>query len=326
MEWYYAIDKQQHGPVTAEQLAELARLGTVQAATLVWCKGMTDWQPYEKVMAPSAAGGIPPLTPGLPMSGGVPSPDEWAAQVKDTPVYLNVGECFGKGWEMFQKNMPVTIGVILLFFLVNLAFGFVPILGSLASLLLTGPLIGGLLYYFVLMVRGRECLVGTAFAGFGPRFVPLMLAGLLISLIGALCVLPIVGVFIAMIVSFGLVGAAPSNMQDVVALLSGSMLVMFFIAVFLMVFVATFVTVLLQFTYPLILDKGVELMVAVRLSLRKCYNNLFSLLLMFFLGWLLLVAGGLMCGVGLLFTAPWFLATLAVAYDQLFPGVTSQSR
>ncbi len=326
MEWYYAIDKQQHGPVTAEQLAELARLGTVQASTLVWCKGMTDWQPYEKVMAASAAGGIPPLTPGLSMPGGAPSPDEWAAQVKDTPVSLNVGECFGKGWEMFQKNMPVTIGVILLFLLVNLAFGFVPILGSLASLFLTGPLIGGLLYYFVLMVRGRECMVGTAFAGFGPQFVPLMLAGLLITLITVLCVLPIIGIVIAIIISFGLVGAAPANMQDVVALLSGSMLILCIIAAFLIVLVAMLITVLLQFTYPLILDKGVDLMVAVRLSLRKCYNNLFSLLLMFFLGWLLLVAGGLMCGVGLLFTAPWFLATMAVAYDQLFPGVTSQSR
>src|SRR5437773_1989739 len=46
MEWYYAEDGQQRGPVSDERLAELGRSGKLTSTTLVWHQGMAEWQPY----------------------------------------------------------------------------------------------------------------------------------------------------------------------------------------------------------------------------------------------------------------------------------------
>lgn len=325
MEWYYAIEKQQMGPVSAEQLADLVRQGVISGSTMVWHRGLASWTPYEKVMmATGAASSMPSGMPPLPGQANLPAPEVWAEQVKDQPAEIRVGECFAKGWEAFQANMLVSIGAVVLFFLANLAMGFIPIIGSIASIFLTGPLMAGLFYYFILMVRGKDCQIGTAFAGFGPQFVPLMLAGLLISFIGGLCALPFIAAIIGVVVSAGLLHTSPEDLQQAIQALSVGVIVGVIVLGLLMALVLMIVTTMLQFSYPLILDKRVDLMTAVKLSVKKCSKNIFSLALLMFLGWLLLCAGGMVCGVGMLFTMPWFLSAMAVAYEKLFPGDTAR--
>jgi len=325
MEWYYAVEKQQKGPVTPEQLAELVQQGVVTGATLVWHKGMGEWQPYSKVAGATSSASTPPgMAPSLPYVSSAPSPEEWARNVLNEEVDLTVGECFAKGWEMFQRNMPVTIGALLLVFLAQMAANAVPILGPIASLFLTGPLYGGMMYYFVLMVRGEECRVGTAFAGFGPRFVPLMLAGLLVTVISALCMLPGLGVLFAGIISAGFLNAQAGQAQEMLQALSVGMICLLIAGVLLLVFLVFMATMLLQFSYPLILDKGVDMMDAIKLSFRRALKKWPTLLVLMILGSLLSLLGVLLCGVGALFTVPWYLGAWAVAYEKLFPGETSK--
>lgn len=45
MEWYYAEDGKQIGPVSGEQFAELVRAGKIMPDTLVWHEGLIAWQP-----------------------------------------------------------------------------------------------------------------------------------------------------------------------------------------------------------------------------------------------------------------------------------------
>jgi uncharacterized RDD family membrane protein YckC len=52
MDWFYAYEGKQNGPVSESALSELARAGTVTADTLVWHSGMADWQPYASVLQP----------------------------------------------------------------------------------------------------------------------------------------------------------------------------------------------------------------------------------------------------------------------------------
>lgn len=44
-EWYYAKDGQRHGPITSEQLKDLADSGVLRSTDLVWSEGQTDWEP-----------------------------------------------------------------------------------------------------------------------------------------------------------------------------------------------------------------------------------------------------------------------------------------
>lgn len=48
--WYYTLGSQQHGPVTFEQLEELAENGRLDRFTsMVWEEGMADWQPARTI-------------------------------------------------------------------------------------------------------------------------------------------------------------------------------------------------------------------------------------------------------------------------------------
>ena len=66
LEWYYAHDKQRHGPVSWEQLQQLAAKGDLQPTDMLWQKGTLKWQ---------AAGCFPRLflqTSNLPPTSSTP--------------------------------------------------------------------------------------------------------------------------------------------------------------------------------------------------------------------------------------------------------------
>jgi len=49
LEWYYAKDNRQHGPVSAAELKQLAARGELKPGDLVWCEKLDDWTPAKKV-------------------------------------------------------------------------------------------------------------------------------------------------------------------------------------------------------------------------------------------------------------------------------------
>lgn len=69
MNWFYALNGQQAGPVDDADLARLAEAGTITDSTLVWHGGMANWQPYASVR-PGA--GVATL-PGAPVDLGKPA-------------------------------------------------------------------------------------------------------------------------------------------------------------------------------------------------------------------------------------------------------------
>lgn len=62
MNWYYADQGQQAGPVAEEQFTELVRSGKIQPDTLVWREGMAAWAPCREVSTPA--------NPSVPASVG----------------------------------------------------------------------------------------------------------------------------------------------------------------------------------------------------------------------------------------------------------------
>ncbi len=51
MEWYYADNNEQKGPVEKEELERMYAQGLITDNTLVWCESMSDWQPYKQAIA-----------------------------------------------------------------------------------------------------------------------------------------------------------------------------------------------------------------------------------------------------------------------------------
>jgi uncharacterized RDD family membrane protein YckC len=46
MEWYYANNRQQQGPVDETEFQDLVREGVIREDTLIWRKGMENWRPF----------------------------------------------------------------------------------------------------------------------------------------------------------------------------------------------------------------------------------------------------------------------------------------
>ncbi len=64
-DWYYAIDGQQHGPVSDRELHNLAGSGGLQPTDLVWQDGFGDWMPASTVSGLFRTGErpVPPAQP-----------------------------------------------------------------------------------------------------------------------------------------------------------------------------------------------------------------------------------------------------------------------
>lgn len=78
MNWYYALNGQQLGPVSENEIMQLAAQGKLNAGSLIWREGMGDWQPLSQAL-PAALTTAPA---DVPQIGGYAVP---AAQ-KDVVV------------------------------------------------------------------------------------------------------------------------------------------------------------------------------------------------------------------------------------------------
>jgi len=63
MNWFYVEANQQRGPVSEEQLHELARAGKILPTTVVWREGMANWEPFSSLPPAQPASSLPPGAP-----------------------------------------------------------------------------------------------------------------------------------------------------------------------------------------------------------------------------------------------------------------------
>lgn len=78
---------------------------------------------------------------------------------------FTIGNAFSHGWGTMKANYGSLLGASLVYFLIQMAMSFVPFLGPLASMVLTGPLVAGWMFMGVRAVRGRTEF-GDLFLGF----------------------------------------------------------------------------------------------------------------------------------------------------------------
>lgn len=191
-------DQREYGPASADDVRRWVMQGRANAQTLVRPEGGGVWRTLGSL--PEFAGVLAATTAGsasagatrdaAPGSDGARSHDDLAAETIARDARYSIEHCLGRGWDMVRSRFWLTVGACIVVWLILALSVAVPF----APLLLVGPLTGGLMAMFLKIGRGQPAGMADVFSGFGPRFLPLMLAGLVGTLLTSvgwvLCLLP----------------------------------------------------------------------------------------------------------------------------------------
>ena len=226
---------------------------------------------------------------------------------------VDIGGFISRGWEIFQQNMGGFIGFLVVTFLINIVLAVIPFVGSIASLIVGGPLQAGNYIVAFKIGKGQPVEFGDFFKGFqNAYFLHIFLATLVISILVGLCFAPAIIVIFLAAATADVSGDAGAGILSVVGPLG--------ILLFLVGLVAAiFISVAYLFAIPLIVGKRMEFwpaMEASRKILAKQWFSVFSISNRFLVGFINL-AGMLLCGIGILFTAPLSACAVAAAYESI---------
>jgi serine/threonine protein kinase len=166
--------------------------------------------------AQPAGSAAPPPAPPAPL----PDAAALAEAILARDYVLSIRSCLRRGWELVKSDFWPTVGVTaLVLALLSAAGSSEPLLSfnkgsfktttSLLSVLLSGPLMGGLYLFFLRKIRGERARVETAFSGFSSCFLQLFLASFVSEVLltlGFIClVLPFIYLVVAWIFTLPLV-------------------------------------------------------------------------------------------------------------------------
>lgn len=319
-------DGNEYGPVSAEQVHQWIAEGRANTQTKARREGETEWKPLAAF--PEFANALvaqtrarlaeqPANAPSSFRAGGAETAG--ATALAEGDYELDLGGCISRGWELLKGNFGPLFGGFLVYVLVAVVLGIlsgIPFVGpifSLANLVVTGPLMGGLYYLYLKVVRGEMAEVGDVFAGFRKAFMQLFLGYLVPGLLSGLCLIPVAvvaGITLLPSLKHGIENFHPETAQ----------LVIISIVALLCLIPMIFLQMSWIFTMPLIIDREMDFWTAMKTSWKRVNLHWWQVFGLVLLIGLVNVVGVLVCCVGVLVTMPVGFAALMYAYETIFSG------
>lgn len=217
---------------------------------------------------------------------------------------VDAGGCISEGWELAKQHYWLYFASILLAFI---ALGCIPI----ANFFLMGPMLCGIYFLFLSGLRGETPEIGMVFKGF-ERFIPAMVVGIIGSIPGIIDFVVQMGfVAVQVMAEINRDSAMKATVEALAIPMMG--LRLFFILAGVVLYFGLF------FAYPLVIDKGLSALDAIKLSFRALKANIGGMILLLIFTILLSFAGMLACIIGMIFVIPIQWAANAIAYRQVFP-------
>lgn len=214
------------------------------------------------------------------------------------------------GWELFKKQIGMWIALLILFIVVMAVIAVVPVLGGIASTLLTPVFSAGLFVAAKAVDEGRSLEFGQLFAGFREPFVKLVLVGAIylgIALTIALVVGFATGVSILAIAA----GTVP-EIATVAAALTVVLAVLVMLALLLPVIMA------IWFAPPLVAFHGRGAIEAMQESFLGCLKNIVPFLVYGVVFMVLGILASIPLGLGWLVLGPVLAASAYTSYKDIF--------
>jgi hypothetical protein len=213
-------------------------------------------------------------------------------------------ECLKEGWQLIKDRYWLFLGIALVAMIVG---GAVPVV-------IIGAMMCGLYMCLFAKMRGEPVEFGMLFKGFD-----YFTQGLVAAAIQTLPVILIMAVGQVIFVAFTMI-VMPRERGDTLP-------AVFFVGLTIFVLFAMIVSLavhcLFLFAYPLIVDRKLSGLDAIKLSYRAARQNLGGIIGLILLMTGMGILGVLACYVGVFFVMPISFAAYAVAYRKVFPEAVS---
>lgn len=211
-------------------------------------------------------------------------------------------ECLKIGWALIKPQYWLFFGIT--------AVGM--LIASVAPFgILMGPMMCGIYLVYFQARRNQPIEFGMLFKGFdhfGQSFIATLIHMVPIFVV----VVPTYIIFYVGLIMMTTGGSQPDS-----SALLGFMGVFGLVWLVIFIFILV-VSVLFTFSYPLIVDRGLSGVDAVKLSAKAAMANFGGLLGLYLINAGLGILGVLLCYVGMFFVLPITIAGLAIAYEQVF--------
>lgn len=191
------------------------------------------------------------------------------------------------------------------------------LLGSAAPLgLLLGPMMCGIYLCYRKLALGQPVAFDMLFKGFD-HFSEAFIASLLMLAASLVVMIPLMIVMFASMF-LGVLGSATAPEGAAQAGFGVAGCLLFAGAMLLVMLASALISLFFTFAFPLIMDRGLPGMEAVKLSFRAARANLGGLLMLALVNFALTCAGLLCCYVGALLILPITFGTHWICYERVF--------
>lgn len=308
-------DQNEYGPIDLNTIRHWIAEGRVSGDTLVQREGSAEWQPLRT---------DPELEPlleasPLPHRAAPEEPSGVTAQsLLNRDYSIDTLDCLARSWELFKNSFGILFGGTALFLLIHFALSalaevrFIGFLFTLASLIISGPLMGGLYFLFLKTIRNQPASLEDLFAGFSDKFIQLLLTHLVVTVLTLLAALP---------------GGVVLGMGAVLGATQPGAIVLIVLGGILALIPVVYLTVSWVFALPLVLDKRLDFWTAMELSRRMVSKRFWEVFVLLIALFIVTAAGFLACCVGLFVSLPLAIGALMYAYEDIFwPPTWSSAR
>ena len=311
-------DQKEYGPVSTEQLRQWLAEGRVNAQTSVQAEGATEWKPLSAFPEFADILLSRPVTPGAPpVYGAQPGlpPDIFTRDYD-----LDIGGCVGNSWELLKGNFGLIFGGVAIFMLIQVGMSGlaqIPIVGilvSVGSLIIAGPMTGGVYYFLLKNLRRQPAEIGDVFAGFRLCFGQLLLGYIVVALLTVLAMLP--GMAIMAFPIFAMVQHHAAEAGLIILALLGFIV---------MIIPAIYLGTSWMFSLPLIIDKQMEFWPAMSASRKMVGKHWWLVFGLTVVCGLINLAGFIACCVGIFVSLPITFGAMMYAYESIFSAPASRT-
>jgi uncharacterized membrane protein len=227
-------------------------------------------------------------------------------------------EWIADGWKLFTRQPLLWIVDGFIFSLVVVVLPYSPpVLGSIASLLVTPVILGGLMLGSQAVQQGQPLTFGHLFAGF-QKNAGALLAGGLIWLVSLVIISLTAGLLIGMgVITAAAAAMATGDFMQIMTIVMGAMMTLLLGLLVALALLAP-VAMMFWFAPALIVMHDMAIGTALKMSFAACLKNLIPFLIYSIVLLMLCMLAAIPLGLGYLILVPVILASIYTAYRDIF--------